>query len=430
MRGALWALVGTGLGLMPRAALRVMSLVWGCVVLLLAGCATTAMRDAVPLALLDQASVKGIPDARFWGDAVSSGLDRSLSTRIDQIIATRGIAELKPGTSVDVSFLALSGGGGDGAFGAGLLNGWTAHGNRPDFEIVTGVSTGALLAPFAFLGSAYDEQVKQMYTNVSTKQLASAQVLSALFGGDAVADNSNLAAQIERYLTRDVFDAIAVEHSRGRRLFVATTNLDAERQVIWDMGAIAAAGTGEALVLFRRVLLASAAVPGIFSPVRLTVNADGRTYEELHVDGGTTGQVFFLPVNAVLSDYARGRINLKVRRHLYVVRNTKVAPQWMKVEGKAFSIVERSLATLTKNQGVGDLYKLYVEARRQDIDFNYAAIPPTFDRVSREPFDTDYMQALFAMGLELGRHGYPWSKTPPGLEEQPQAKPSRGASSR
>lgn len=386
--------------------------------LLLSGCATAPLREAVPQSLLDQASIPHLPEIRFWGDERSAGLDRSLSTRIDQVFASGRAAGLKPGSLVDVSYLALSGGGGDGAFGAGLLNGWSRTGSRPQFEIVTGVSTGALMAPFAFLGSNYDDELHELYTTTSTKELAQPQIFAAIFGADAIASNAPLAKRIDSAITPAVLAAVASEHRKGRRLYVATTNLDAQRQVIWDMGAIAASGNAKAVGLFRNVLLASSAIPGVFPPVRIEVHAGGRDYEELHVDGGTTGQVFFLPVQATLEDYTRGRANVRINRHLFVVRNTKVAPEWQKVDDKALNIVERSLSTLTKSQGVGDLYKLYVEANRQRIDFNYAAIPSQFSLESKEPFDPAYMQSLFELGQDLGSRGYPWQKTPPGLERQ------------
>jgi len=386
--------------------------------LLVTGCAGLP-RDAVPMELADTAGISRMPEARFWGDERSTALDASLVSRIDQVVRSGRVKHLRPGTRTNVDFLALSGGGGDGAFGAGLLVGWTVHGSRPVFEIVTGVSTGALMAPFAFLGPAYDPHLREIYTTLGTKQLLEFQLASGLLGGNAVADSSPLAKQIAKFVDRKLLDEIAREHRIGRRLYVATTNIDAERPVIWDLGAIAQSSSDEALELFRKVLLASASIPGIFPPVRVRVRANKTDFEELHVDGGTTAQVFFLPFEALLDDYARKKVSLdRVSRRLFVIRNTKVAPQWAATPDQTLPIVERSLSTITKSQGVGNLYRLYLEARVQKMDFNYAAIPASFVMKSEEPFDKTYMRALFEAGYELGRLGYQWDKAPPGLPER------------
>jgi predicted patatin/cPLA2 family phospholipase len=396
-------------------------------VAVVSGCAATLPREAVPQSLSEAAEVRGLQDVRFWGDEKSPALDRSLSSRVNQIISSNRFAHLQPGAQVDVSYLALSGGGGDGAFGAGLLVGWTESGKRPSFAIVTGVSTGALMAPFAFLGPAYDRQLKEMYTTVSTKNVVTAQVFSGVLGGDSLGDSSPLAVRIGHYVDDAFLASIAAEYDKGRRLYVATTNLDAQRPVIWDMGAIAKAGTPEALNLFRSVLLASASIPGAFPPVRISVQAGTANYEEMHVDGGTTAQVFFLPMAAVLENYSRSKIKIRAKRHLYVIRNTKVAPEWEPVKDKTLEIVGRSLSTVIKNQGIGDLYRIYVESKRQKLDFNYGAIPSDFVMASKEPFDLVYMNALFKIGYELGQNGYQWEKAPPGLDAKTTEPPMKTA---
>lgn len=386
--------------------------------LLLSACATTLPRAVVPEGLATTATVAGYEDVRSWGDQKSAALDASLGARVGQIETSGRFDVLKSGKSIDVSYLVLSGGGGDGAYGAGLLAGWSEAGTRPEFEIVTGVSTGALIAPFAFLGPAYDRQLTEIYTTIETKDIATPQVLAGVLGGDAVADSAPLRAQIARFVDGRLLAAVAGEHDRGRRLLVATTNIDAQRPVIWDMGAIAKRGTEHGLELFRDVLLASASIPGVFPPVRVEVTAGGKGYQELHVDGGTVNQLFLLPFDARLDSYAARKINpKKIRRHLYVVRNTKITPEYKPIEEKTFDLVGRSVSTLIKSQGVGDLYKVYLEARAQRMAFNYGAIPPSFTLQSQEPFDKAYMQQLFRLGYEEGRAGYPWQKLPPGMTE-------------
>ena len=190
----------------------------------------------------------------------------------------------------------ISGGGDWGAFGAGVLKGWgnvTGDLARPQFDVVTGVSTGALIAPFAFLGRAYDSQLAGLFTSYGADQIYESNILSGIFGGKALANSKPLAKLIETYVDASFLRRVAEERTKGRFLLVGTTNLDAQRPVYWDMGKIAQKGDNQALELFRHVLLASASIPGIFPPVLVQVEAGGQVYQEMHVDGGTTREVFF-----------------------------------------------------------------------------------------------------------------------------------------
>lgn len=385
--------------------------------LIVAACAGSLPREIVPEELAAGAEVAGYEDVRSWGDTKSAALDASLEARLEQLKASGRFASTDGVKPVEVSYLALSGGGGDGAYGAGVLAGWTAAGTRPEFEMVTGVSTGALIAPFAFLGSGYDQPLTEIYTTIETKDIASLNVVSGILGGDALADSTPLAAQIARYVDGRLLAEIAHEHDRGRRLFIATTNIDAQRPVIWDMGAIARHGTAESLELFRSVLLASASIPGVFPPVRIKVRAGGKTYEEMHVDGGTINQTFFLPFDALEKTFV-GAGKRRPKLHLYVIRNTKITPEYQPIDDKTLALVGRSVSTLIKSQGVGDLYRIYLKARAQHMTFNYGAIPAGFALQAKEPFDKAYMKELFQLGYETGRVGYPWQKLPPGMTEE------------
>jgi predicted acylesterase/phospholipase RssA len=193
---------------------------------------------------------------------------------------------------------------------------------------------------------------------------------------------------------------------------VGTTNLDAQRPVYWDMGRIAQSGKPQALDLFRRVLLASASFPGVFPPVNIKVQAGGREYEEMHVDGGTTRDVFFTIADFRFHDIDRA-IGRKVQRRLWIIRNGKIEPEYKLMPESTFAIAQRSLETLTKSRGVGDLSRMYSRARADRIDYNLAAIPVDFDAPHPKPFDRTYMQALYDLGLALGRGGYSWAKAPP-----------------
>ena len=307
-------------------------------------------------------------------------------------------------------FLAISGGGEDGAFGAGLLVGWSAAGTRPRFKGVTGISTGALTAPFAFLGPAYDSKLREVYTTIAGKDiLRSNGLLDAVFFNDSLADTAPLRRTVARYFDQAVLDAIAAEYRKGRVLLIGTTNLDARRPVIWDIGKIAISGRPEALALVQRILIASAAIPGAFPPVMIDVEAEGKHYQEMHVDGGASTQVFAYPPS--LNARATGIVR---ERRLYVIRNARLDPDWAQVDRATLTIAGRAISSLIQTQGVGDLYRIYLTCQRDGVDFNLAYIPKTFTRQLKEPFETAYMQDLFEVGYDLAAKGYPWAKSPPG----------------
>ena len=314
------------------------------------------------------------------------------------------------------SYLAISGGGDNGAFGAGLLNGWTASGTRPTFKIVTGISTGALTAPFAFLGSGYDKQLEQVYTTISQADILKKRGLIKGVFSDAMADTTPLMQLVRRMVDRPLLDAIAAEYAKGRLLLVATTDLDTLEPVVWNMTAIAASTDPRAPELFRHVLVASASIPGIFPPVMIDVSVDGTPHQEMHADGGTVAQVFFYPPS--LRSAVGGQLQHR-QRTLYVIRNARLDPDWAEVQRRTLSVAMRALGSLTQTQGIGDLYRIFATTQRDGIDFNLAYIPKTFTHPHPEDFDKAYMQDLFATGRSMGLAGYPWQKFPPGYESVP-----------
>ncbi len=381
------------------------------ITILITGCAGPKRKPAVPKTLTLEAKIPGLSEIRFRPE-----LD-------DQPFVKDGIqalaleqAYLKANNSEDlmppVFYLAISGGGDNGAFGAGLLNGWSAAGNRPEFKAVTGVSTGALTAPFAFLGSAYDERLKYLYTNISIEDIMIKRNILAAFTKDAIADNSPLWGIIEREVDQALLDSIAAEHLKGRILLIATVDLDARQAVLWNMTKIAASQDPKALHLFRSIMIASAAIPGTFPPVMIDVEIDGEAYQEMHVDGGTMSQVFLYPTSVNLDDAIGER-----ERTVYVIRNSKLDPQWDDVDRKTMSIAMRAVSTLIHTQGIGDLYQIFINCQRDGVDFNLAYIPADFKVPHREEFDTEYMRALFDVGYEMGVNNYPWQKVPPDYEE-------------
>ncbi len=374
-----------------------------------AACGPLTRIDAVPVVEEERAIVPGLPNIRYWADgdptAFMAAARQSLEREQAYLASTGHQGALPP-----AYFLAISGGGENGAFGAGLLVGWTKAGTRPVFKGVTGVSTGALTAPFAFLGSSYDDKLKEVYTTLAAKDVLHPRgYLAALFD-DAMADNSPLRKTIARYFDQAMLDAIAAEHEKGRILAIGTTNLDARRPVIWDIGAIAASRHPRALEIVHDVLVASAAIPGAFPPVMIDVALDGKPYQEMHVDGGASAQVFLYPPQL---DIARSGIERD--RKLYVIRNARLDPEWAQVERQVMSIAGRAISSLIQTQGVGDLYQIYLTTQRDGFDYNLAYIPKTFTRTLKEPFETAYMAELFQLGYDRAAAGYRWDKAPPGF---------------
>jgi predicted acylesterase/phospholipase RssA len=381
------------------------------------GCATLRPRNTLPEYQESKVEIPGMPGVRAWGDEISEVFTEFALKSAEQERAAHG----EEVVNQPVSFLALSGGGDDGAFGAGVLCGWTDHGDRPNFKMVTGISTGALMAPFAFLGSDYDHVLRHIYTGVTSDDIFRRKSLLTVLWRESVADTSPLDRMLEMYVDEAMLAAVAAEHQKGRRLIIGTTQLDAQRLVLWDMGAIAASGHPEAIKLFRKVMLASASIPGAFPPQYIKVEAGGKIYDEMHVDGGTTAQVILYEtaldpetMMAGLDQLSRGR-----PRILYIIRNSQVKPEWEDVRPRALPIAGRAVSTLIKYHGVGDLFRLYTFAKRDNMDYNVAAIPSDAAPTRREPFDQVYMNQLFELGYDLAVKGYPWLKYPPFFNPHP-----------
>jgi predicted acylesterase/phospholipase RssA len=386
-----------------------MPLVAGSLVVLMLGCASVRERTPVPQELSEVAQIPGIPYARFWGD----GLPPDMEKRLEALKAK--VKDLDPeALRRPRNYLAISGGGANGAFGAGLLVGWTEAGDRPAFDLVTGISTGALIAPFAYLGPDYDAQLKAVYTSISTKDIMEKRGLLTALTGDAMFSSDPLRELIAKHIDEDLVSAIAAEHRKRRSLLVGTTNLDAARPVIWSIGEITASGAPQALELIRSILLASASIPAAFPPVYVEVEADGRRYDEMHVDGGATSQVFLYPAALDWRKLTQ-EFGVEGEQRVYVVRNSRLSPEWETVEPKLGPIAGRTIDSLIRTQGIGDLYRIYLGAQRDGLLYNLAYIPADFDEGPEETFDTEHMQKLFDVGYRLAKEGYPWEKTPPGM---------------
>ena len=329
--------------------------------------------------------------------------------------ALRAAGNARPGKGgvklPPVNYLAVSGGGDNGAFGAGLMNGWTETGTRPEFKLVTGVSTGALIAPFAFLGPDYDSALREVYTTMTPEKVFRMRGISAAVFDDAMADTSPLAEVIATYADQKMFDAIAREYGRGRLLVIGTTDLDAQRPVLWNIGALASSGHPQALALFRKILRASAAIPGAFQPVMIDVEIDGHKYQEMHVDGGAIAQLFLYPPTIDLR-----RTGVDRKRYAYIIRNARLDPNYGISERRTVSIAGRAIDTMLASSGQNDVLRAYFVTQRDGVDYNLAYIGADFTASKSGEFDKTYMNALYDYGYQQGKGGHAWHKTPPSLE--------------
>ena len=328
--------------------------------------------------------------------------------------------------------LVLSGGAVYGAYSAGILAGWTAHGDRPQFDVVTGISTGSLIAPLAFLGPKYDDLIKTRYTGVRNEDLFKIRrQLRGLFQ-ESVADVTPFREKLYESLNADIIRAVAAEHATGRRCYVGSTNLDTKRLIVWDLGAIAARNTPEADVLFREVIVASCSIPGFFPSVRFDVLIDNAAFQELHVDGGITQSMFFRAPHVEPSQRETFGPQSLADSNLYMLVAGKLYPDPEGVKPRTIAVVGASVSALLYASARQDLYRLYLLSIVTGMNYYFAAIPPDFKTTgSSTNFDPVQMQKLYDEGFRLGAEGVvktpaapgkkvvlgaAWKALPPGLE--------------
>ncbi len=382
--------------------------------LALSACAIPPRGPAVPRGGASAATVLGLPDERFFPleESGQAGLQKMFMDAAFRHLAALG---LPPDLGrLDLDLLAISGGGDNGAFGAGVLNGWSERGGRPEFFLVTGISTGALSAPFAFLGSQWDPQLKSVYTDITLDDVIEQRGYTAAIWNDGLADNTPLLGTISRYLNHDMLADIAREYDRGRLLLIGTSNLDAQAPVVWNIGAIARSGHPKALDTVRRILLASAAIPGAFSPVLFDVTLNGQPYQELHVDGGTFAQAFLYP--ASLSRFRRERIARRQKvapARAWVLRNARLDPEWASVDRRTIGIAGRAITSMIAASGMNDVQRIYAAAEHDGVQYNLAFIGADFTVPYDKPFDPAFMRPLFEYGRQRALAGTAWVSRPP-----------------
>jgi hypothetical protein len=384
-----------------------------------AGCSSLPPRHPVPVDQLYRAQVlPGVPAVRAWAGTFSEQFSEDLIESVRQEM--RASARNGKTRAPKINILALSGGADYGAFGAGFMNGWSQSGTRPVFKFVTGISAGALIAPFAFLGREYDGALKEGFTTVGPGDIYRVRGLSVLWS-DSLFDSTPLAELIRKYVDQDILQAVARAHRQGRRLYIGTTDMDADRLVVWNMGAIANSGHPGALELFRKVILASSSIPLTFPPVLINVTVDGVSYDEMHVDGGVKAQLFFTAATINMVQI-RKQLGLPVTPEestkLYIVRNATVGPKPESVPRKLNKIMDRSLSQLIEAQARNDLVRVYDFAQKQGFGFYWIAIPKDYKPQQKELFNTAEMNRLFSIGYNMGLRKNAWRKVPPEIGQR------------
>lgn len=388
-----------------------------CAALFLAGCGALP-RNAVPPALMGEAAIPGMANVRAAAGQASKSMTADLARSFGQESASE--FPLGPDGFVHYPHLALSGGGANGAFGAGFLSGWTKSGQRPVFKIITGVSTGALIAPFAFLGPAYDDTLRQFFTTTASPNIFQMlSILPQLLGGESFADTGPLRALIEEHVGVEFLGKIAQAHAAGRRLYLGTANLDSQDFVIWNMGLIASSGHPQALNVFRAVMLASASVPVAFPPVFFDVEADGQRYDEMHVDGGVGARVFYSGALFSFPEVRRSVGRGKGREDIYVIHNGQLLAVQQATDRSVRSIALRTFDSASKAAFTGDLFRIYAVAVREGAGFRWITIPDGFELAGDQVFDPVRMTGLYELGHRIALAGQQWLTEPPGMLAAP-----------
>lgn len=363
------------------------------------GCRFPA-RNCVP-PNLSQSYLRDIdaPDGQF--PMANPDLFHSLRVTLEREQADGVMANRPP-----QNYLALTGGGVFGAFTVGVLCGWSDSGRRPQFDVVTGISTGALIATYAFLGPKYDPQLRDYYSNYGSRDVYRPRRKLSILWSDSVVDSTPLREKIDAACTPELLAEVAAAHQTGRRLYIGTTNLDTRKLVIWDMGAIAASGRPEARTLYRDVVLASCSVPAFFPPVRIKVEINGQRYEELHVDGGATTAVFFQPFMLQLD---RGNVRSRAGSNLYVIDAGKIFADPKCVEQKIIKIAGTTLRAMLYAGSRNDLFRLYTLALITGLNYHLAAVPQDFPMdLDALNFDPNQMRRLYEEGYRQGLSGKEW----------------------
>ena len=357
--------------------------------------------EITPLAGFENVrAVDGYPNEAF-----QASFDQAIATFLNSPVPTDGRR--------DWNSLVLSSGGINGAFGTGILTAWTARGDRPDFRLVTGVSVGALMAPFAFAGPEFDDRLEELFRRLEPGHLHREKgVFTSVLWDESLMDNSPLRALIDRAVDEELLHAVAARHAEGRRCYVGSTNLDIGHFVIWDLGAIASRRTKDALQLFRRVLAASASVPILYPPIRFSNGEQ----EELHVDGAVI-RPLFIPHNVFDSYLSAERAGMNwedIDDTMYVIHNGSLYPHPLVVKRDTLTVATRTVTMMSYTMVAEDVLHLYLLSRAWDAQFRFVTLPEGYD-LDINSFTPEDTEQLFTIGQQLMAKRMPWATSPPGF---------------
>ncbi len=339
--------------------------------------------------------------------SIKNSLGTVLTQKADRYSGSNGI--------VPFDILTLTGGGSRGAFGTGFLIGWTDRGDIPNFDIVTGISTGAVMAPFIFLGGDELQKVEHFYTKMHTEDVFEDSWFN-FFGDGYIMNAKPLQKLFRKNFDKAFLDKIALEHKKGRRLYIGTTNIDTGQLIVWDMGAIASSSRSDKYERFSDIIYASTALPVYLPPQYMKVDVEGEEYYQMHVDGGIYSQVFmiglFVNWGEVLNFKESANTDFDVT--LYTVANRKYRQRdlYRPIEQAPFSIIEAYVLTEMDLLFDRSLYRLYSSCEKKGVKFKMAAIPEKMEEIIIKPteFDPEKMIKLFNVGYKLGMNGIKWKE--------------------
>ncbi|GEA50974.1 hypothetical protein VIN01S_17780 [Vibrio inusitatus NBRC 102082] len=372
-----------------------------CLLLLIQGCETTQKRSAS----IDSEYMNPLntPGLRFWDENLSYEGNLSIVQDLNSLVENR------PDTD-EINHLALSGGGVNGAFSAGILNAWSEEGTRPDFDLITGVSTGAIVAVFAYLGPEYDEDLKRYYTEIPVGDMFQRYSILKLLSQNSFLDTSDFERKVRSTIDKSMLDRMKLEREKGRILLIGTTNLDNQKMALWDIGRIAQLSSSEALQLIQDIIIASSSIPGAFPAKLISMSHMGEEYNELHVDGGVSRQVFLIP------QWINGTIESSGHVHnIYVIRNGTLKARFNEVENGISSVSASAISTLLRRQGIGDVEYIYHFSERNRYPFNLAHIDNDFRPTKLDALSLDYMNAVYEYGFNKFKDRTLWLDAPPSV---------------
>jgi len=398
------------------------------VVAVAAASGACSRRHCVPESMADGHNLIDLSAPPDGHAPVGAGLTREVEAEFRRRAAARAPAGARP-----YNVLAISGGGMYGSFGVGVLGGWTASGTRPQFDVVTGISTGGLMATFAFLGPEYDAVLQENMLGVTRGDILRGRSVLHIPFADAAFNSRPMARRIREVITPEILAGVAQAHAAGRRLYIGTTNIDTRRLVIWDMGAIASRGTPESLELYRKIVLATSSIPGVFPPVRIPVEIDGHWYDELHVDGGVSDEVIFRAFMIADLNRAAGIPGgmAPPGSGLYVIVNGKLYAPAKCVRPRVTNMMSAAFRSVVYGKTRDELYRIYLNCLETGVEFRLSALPQAFHLestggLSISPAD---QQRMFGEGFQIGArapHGTGWRDMPPGTDPAEQALPRTG----